>query len=143
MTDLTQLPPFVRPKLLRAALKPTGHIVSSEVSDRTLPEMLALVREHGLEDVVAKRIDNIHQPVWLLAGLWTKRRINLGEEFVVGGYTRARPAPDALAVGFYRVQDLAMPLWRIKVLYPRVAGKRSPRSKPSKQRSPLLLISRS
>ena len=38
-------------------------------------------------------------------GLWSKYRINLGQEFVVGGYTPGNPF-DALIVGFYRGKDL-------------------------------------
>jgi bifunctional non-homologous end joining protein LigD len=38
-------------------------------------------------------------------GLWSKYRINLGQEFVVGGFTPGNPF-DALIVGFYRGKDL-------------------------------------
>ena len=39
------------------------------------------------------------------SGLWSKYRINQGQEFVVGGYTPGNPF-DALIVGFYRGKDL-------------------------------------
>jgi bifunctional non-homologous end joining protein LigD len=67
--------------------------------------MLAFVKEHGLEGIVAKRRDSIYQP-GLRTGLWTKHRINLGQEFVVGGYTPGRHGVDALIVGFYRGKNL-------------------------------------
>jgi ATP-dependent DNA ligase len=37
--------------------------------------------------------------------LWSKHRINQGQEFVVGGFTGGNPF-DALIVGFYRGKDL-------------------------------------
>src|ERR1039457_3633420 len=103
--DFTQLPLFERRELLRAVLKPAGHVALSEASDRTASEMLAFVKEHGLEGVVAKRRDSIYQP-GLRTGLWSKRRINLGQEFVVGGYTPGSHGFDAFVVGFYRGKDL-------------------------------------
>jgi hypothetical protein len=43
----------------------------------------------GLEGIVAKRSDSIYEP-GRRSGLWSKFRINLGQEFVVGGYTPGR-----------------------------------------------------
>ena len=65
--------------------------------------MLKFIKPHGLEGVVAKRSDSVYQP-GLRSGLWTKHRINLGQEFVVGGYTPGTHGFDALIVGFYRGQ---------------------------------------
>jgi ATP-dependent DNA ligase len=59
----------------------------------------------GLEGVVAKRADSIYQP-GLRTGLWSKHRITMGQEFVVGGYTPSANGVDALVVGFYRGKDL-------------------------------------
>lgn len=39
-------------------------------------------------------------------GLWLKYRLNLQQEFVIGGYTRGSPGFDALIIGFYRGKDL-------------------------------------
>jgi ATP-dependent DNA ligase len=86
--DLTQLPLSERRALLRSVLKPNDHVDLSEVSDRSAAEMLAFVKKQGLEGVVAKRSDSIYQP-GLRTGLWTKHRINLGQEFVIGGYIPA------------------------------------------------------
>jgi bifunctional non-homologous end joining protein LigD len=66
--------------------------------------MLGFVKEHGLEGVVAKRADSVYEP-GKRSGLWSKYRVNLGQEFVVGGYTAGNPF-DALVVGFYRGKDL-------------------------------------
>ena len=103
--DLTRLPLSERRKILRSVIEPTEHIGLSEVSDRTAAEMLKFVREHGLEGIVAKRTDGIYQP-GLRSGLWSKHRINLGQEFVVGGYVPSNLGLDSLVVGFYRGEDL-------------------------------------
>jgi ATP-dependent DNA ligase len=67
--------------------------------------MLKFVKSHGLEGVVAKRSDSVYQP-GLRTGLWTKHRINLGQEFVIGGYTPGTHGFDALIVGFYWGREL-------------------------------------
>jgi bifunctional non-homologous end joining protein LigD len=38
-------------------------------------------------------------------GAWLKHRINRGQEFVIGGYTRGHPF-DALIVGYYKDSEL-------------------------------------
>ena len=103
--DLTRLPLSERRRILRSVVEPTEHIGLSEVSDRTAAEMLKFVREHGLEGLVAKRADGVYQP-GLRSGLWSKHRINLGQEFVVGGYVPSNLGLDSLVVGFYRGKEL-------------------------------------
>ena len=103
--DLTQVPLSERRALLQTVLKPSDHVALSEVSDRTAAEMLKFVKSHGLEGVVAKRSDSVYQP-GLRTGVWTKHRINLGQEFVIGGYTPGTHGFDALVVGFYRGREL-------------------------------------
>ena len=103
--DLTRLPLSERRKILRSVVEPADHIGLSEVSDRTAAEMLKFVREHGLEGLVAKRADGIYQP-GLRSGLWSKHRINLGQEFVVGGYVPSNLGLDSLVIGFYRGKEL-------------------------------------
>jgi DNA ligase D-like protein (predicted ligase) len=103
--DLTRMPLSERRKILRSVIRPSEHIGISEVSERTAKEMLQFVREHGLEGVVAKRKDGVHQP-GLRTGLWSKHRINLGQEFVVGGYVPSDLGLDSLIVGFHRGETL-------------------------------------
>ena len=73
----------------------------------TIPaaQMLALVREHGLEGVVAKRLSSRYEQ-GARSGAWTKLRLNLGQEFVIGGYTPGTHGFDAVVIGFYRGKDL-------------------------------------
>jgi DNA ligase D-like protein (predicted ligase) len=102
--DLTSLPLSERRKLLENLLSTDDRVGLSVVSTKA-DEMLAFVREHGLEGVVAKRRDSIYQP-GKRSGLWVKHRINLGQEFVIGGYTPGSNGFDAIIIGFYRGDDL-------------------------------------
>jgi ATP-dependent DNA ligase len=61
--------------------------------------MMKFVPSHGLEGIVAKRIDSIYQP-GQRSGLWVKHRINMGQEFVVGGYVPGTHGVDSLVIGF-------------------------------------------
>ncbi len=64
-------------------------------------EILKFVREHGLEGVVAKRSDSVYQP-GQRTGLWSKYRIDLRQEFVVGEYVPSHLGVDSIVVGFNR-----------------------------------------
>ena len=103
--DLTGLPLSERRRILSSVVQPSHHIGLSEVSDRTSAQMLTFVREHGLEGVVAKRADGVYQS-GLRTGLWSKHRVNLGQEFVIGGYVPGNLGVDSVVVGFYRGKEL-------------------------------------
>jgi hypothetical protein len=60
------------------------HLGRSHVANRPLSEMLAFVKEHGLEEIVAKRADSVYQP-GLRTGLWARHRIKQTQKFVIGG----------------------------------------------------------
>jgi ATP-dependent DNA ligase len=87
------LPLSERRRILHSVIKPSEHLALSEVSDQTASQMLSFVRTHGLEGIVAKRADSVYQP-GMRTGVWSKHRINLGQEFVVGGYRDMRYAVD-------------------------------------------------
>jgi ATP-dependent DNA ligase len=40
------------------------------------------------------------------SGLWTKRRINLSQEFVIGGYVPSHLGLDSIVIGVYREKQL-------------------------------------
>ncbi|WP_348269596.1 RNA ligase family protein [Edaphobacter paludis] len=103
--DLTMLPLSARREILRSVIKPAKHVALSEVSDQTATEMLRFVRLHGLEGIIAKRSDSVYQP-GKRTGAWTKYCINLGQEFVVGGYVPGTLGFDSLVIGFYQGEDL-------------------------------------
>jgi ATP-dependent DNA ligase len=70
----------------------------------TLAELIHAVKAQGLEGLIAKRRDSGYEP-GLRSGAWRKMRINLGQEFVIGGYTVGNPF-DALVLGYYESDRL-------------------------------------
>ena len=58
--------------------------------DAPLPDLIASVKAQGFEGLVAKRRDSRYE-AGLRSGAWQKMRVNRGQEFVIGGYTRRRP----------------------------------------------------
>jgi DNA ligase D-like protein (predicted ligase) len=99
---LVSQPLAERREILAKILPRNDHISISAVGS-SAAQMLRFVKEHGLEGIVAKRADSPYEP-GKRSGLWSKYRVNLGQEFVVGGYTPGNPF-DALIVGFYRGSD--------------------------------------
>jgi bifunctional non-homologous end joining protein LigD len=99
------LPLVERRTILAGALSPSDHVGLSQVSDKTAAQMLHFVRSHGIEGVIAKRADSVYQP-GKRTGLWTKTRINLTQEFVIGGYIQSHLGVDSIVVGFYKGKDL-------------------------------------
>jgi DNA ligase D-like protein (predicted ligase) len=102
---LTDLPLAERREILAKALPRNSHIELAAVDHRSAAHMLQFVKQHGLEGVVAKRSDGVYE-AGKRTGSWTKHRINLGQEFVIGGYTPGSHGFDALIIGFYRGKDL-------------------------------------
>jgi bifunctional non-homologous end joining protein LigD len=102
--SLLQQPLQSRRTLLMQVLRPNEHIDLS-VADMRSRHILKFVKEHGLEGVVAKRLDSVYEP-GLRSGLWQKHRLNQGQEFVIGGYTPGAHGFDALIVGVYVGKDL-------------------------------------
>jgi ATP-dependent DNA ligase len=103
--NLIRLPLSERRRILGEVIKPNQHVALSAVSDRSAAEMLKFAKTHGLEGLVAKRAESVYQP-GRRTGLWMKYRINLGQEFVVGGYIPGHLGVDSVVVGFYRGKDL-------------------------------------
>jgi DNA ligase D-like protein (predicted ligase) len=104
--NVSQLPLDERRALFGKILPLNDHISESAVEYGSSAKMLKFVKEHGLEGVIAKRSDSPYEP-GKRSGLWQKCRLNLQQEFIIGGYTRAPgDAFDALIIGFYRGKDL-------------------------------------
>jgi DNA ligase D-like protein (predicted ligase) len=103
--DVSMLPLAERRKILDKALKRNDHISNSPSEAGSSAKILTFVKQHGLEGVVAKRLDSLYEP-GKRSGAWCKYRINLGQEFVVGGYTPGGNGFDALILGFYRGKEL-------------------------------------
>jgi bifunctional non-homologous end joining protein LigD len=103
--DLMKLPLCKRREILVSTVRPHGHVGLSEVSNQTANEMLAFVKSHGLEGIIAKRSDSVYEP-GRRTGLWVKRRINASQEFVIGGYVPGHLGVDSIVIGFYRDKQL-------------------------------------
>ena len=86
-------------------MKAHDHVGISQVSSQTAIEMLAFVKSHGLEGVIAKRTDSMYEPGHR-GGLWVEHRINFRQEFVIGGYIPSHLGVDSIVIGVYRGKDL-------------------------------------
>jgi bifunctional non-homologous end joining protein LigD len=75
-------------------------VLLSEPLPGTPEDIARVVRELGLEGVVAKRADSRYEP-GRRTGAWVKVRFNLRQEFVVGGYKPAADSFDSLLTGYY------------------------------------------
>ncbi len=102
--DLTDMPLSERRKLLKSVKLRSPRIRVSEQFDISADQMLAAVSQQGLEGVVAKRKDSLYEP-GKRTDSWAKLRINLGQEFVVGGYMPGPHGVDSIIVGYYRGKD--------------------------------------
>jgi DNA ligase D-like protein (predicted ligase) len=68
--------------------------------DASLADLIAAVKAQGFEGLVAKKRTSNYEP-GLRSGAWQKMRVNLGQEFVIGGYTFGGTTFDALIFGYY------------------------------------------
>jgi DNA ligase D-like protein (predicted ligase) len=73
--------------------------------DAALPMLVQSVKAQGFEGLVAKRRNSVYEP-GLRTGAWMKMRVNRGQEFVIGGYTRGTKTFDALIFGYYEGDKL-------------------------------------
>jgi bifunctional non-homologous end joining protein LigD len=75
---------LLQKKLLPKLAEPIRY---SAPLDADLPVLIQSVKIHGFEGLVAKRCTSVYEP-GLRSGAWMKMRVNRGQEFVIGGYTR-------------------------------------------------------
>jgi DNA ligase D-like protein (predicted ligase) len=98
--DVRQLPLRERLTILKSAIVPSERVQVSEHFPGPASRFVAAVREMGGEGVVAKRLASHYEP-GKRTGAWAKKRLNIGQEFVIGGFTPGSNGIDALVVGFY------------------------------------------
>jgi bifunctional non-homologous end joining protein LigD len=105
--NVTSEPLALRRELLRhEVLTYLGApIREAPVLNASLRDLMAAVRAQGLEGLVAKRLDSGYEP-GKRSGAWQKMRLNVGQEFVIGGYTPSPQNFDALIFGYYEGSDL-------------------------------------
>jgi ATP-dependent DNA ligase len=101
--DVSQLPLNERRALFGKILPRNEHISESAVEHGSYAKLLKFVKQHGFEGIIAKRSDSPYEP-GKRSGLWQKYRLNLQQEFVIGGYTRGANGFDALIIGFIVVR---------------------------------------
>jgi bifunctional non-homologous end joining protein LigD len=100
-----RLPLRDRKEILKSTLISTEHVQLSEHFGGSLSKFLEGVKQIGGEGVVAKRLDRPYEP-GRRSGSWSKIRINIGQEFVIGGFTPGNNGIDALVVGYYEGRKL-------------------------------------
>jgi ATP-dependent DNA ligase len=98
--DVKHLALSERLPLLQSAVVPSERVQLLEHFDGHLSRFVAAVREMGGEGVVAKRLTS-HYESGKRTGAWAKKRLNIGQEFVIGGFTPGSHGIDALVIGFY------------------------------------------
>ncbi len=105
--DVMREPLHVRRHLLETKVLPklSEPIRYAAPLDADLPVLIQSVKEQGFEGLVAKRRTSVYES-GLRSGAWMKMRVNRGQEFVIGGYTRGTNTFDALVFGYYEGTDL-------------------------------------
>jgi DNA ligase D-like protein (predicted ligase) len=103
--DLTKQALSKRREVLASTVKPHDHVGISQVSSQSAEEILSFVKSHGLEGIIAKRMDSVYEP-GRRSGLWVKHRSNLSQEFVIGGYVPSHLGVDSIVIGVYRDKQL-------------------------------------
>lgn len=98
--DVKMLPLRARKDLLSRTFQANSHVQLSEHFGGPLTKFIEGVKKISGEGVVAKRLDMPYQP-GRRSGSWSKKRINIGQEFVIGGFTPGSNGIDALVVGYY------------------------------------------
>jgi bifunctional non-homologous end joining protein LigD len=100
--DLRSQPLVARREMLRTKVCPklSEPIRYSPELEASLPDLIQSVRDQHFEGLVAKRKDSLYES-GLRSGAWLKMRLNVGQEFVIGGYTPGPKNFDALIFGYY------------------------------------------
>jgi DNA ligase D-like protein (predicted ligase) len=105
--DVRREPLVKRRQLLEKKLLPKlpEPVRYSGPLDAELPVLVQSVKVYGFEGLVAKRGSSLYES-GLRSGAWMKMRVNRGQEFVIGGYTRGTKTFDALVFGYYEGEKL-------------------------------------
>jgi ATP-dependent DNA ligase len=86
-----------RREILSSTIKTNDHIGISQVSYQSAKDMLAFVKaQMAWKGSLPSSIYEQGRR----SGLWVERRINLGKEFVIGGYVPSHLGLDSVVIGF-------------------------------------------
>ena len=102
--DLTREPLQHRRARLPELVAGSGLLLSHELPGSPAA-IVEAARGLGLEGVIAKRRDSTYEP-GERSGAWQKLKLELSQEFVVGGYRVGFNAVDALLVGYREGREL-------------------------------------
>lgn len=103
--DVRGLPLSDRLALLESAFVHSARLQLAAHFPGPVDQFVSAVRKMGGEGVIAKRLSSLYEPE-KRSGAWSKFRLNIGQEFVIGGFTLAGHGVDALVVGFYEAGAL-------------------------------------
>ncbi len=99
--SLLGLPLRKREAVLDATLSELNDpIRRSGTLDAAAEQVIAAVKQQGLEGIVAKRVSSRYES-GQRTGQWVKYKTDRGQEFVVGGYKVGKDQFDNLAIGYY------------------------------------------
>jgi bifunctional non-homologous end joining protein LigD len=102
--DLMSQPLLGRRAPLAKVLEGSGLLLSQEL-EGSAADVVQSVKALGLEGVVAKRRDSLYVPGERSTD-WVKLKLELQQEFVIGGYRPSGSGIDALLVGYYEGKSL-------------------------------------
>ena len=103
-TDLRKLPLVERRARLKSLLEGTDLRFSAELSG-TPDQIIEVARQNGLEGIIAKRKDSTYSGAARTVD-WRKFKLNLAQEFVIGGYNPEPQSFSSLLVGYNEGQKL-------------------------------------
>lgn len=98
--DVKAMPLRDRIAFLHAAFIPSTHAQLCDNFPGPAADFVAAVKRLGGEGVVGKRLDRRYEP-GKRSGSWVKLRLNIGQEFVIGGFTPGTNGFDSVVVGYY------------------------------------------
>jgi bifunctional non-homologous end joining protein LigD len=102
--DLTGLPLVRRRERLPRVLDDSGLLLSQDLPG-AVSDIVHSVQALGLEGVIAKRKNSLYRPGERSQD-WQKLKLELQQEFVIGGYRSVGDAIETLLVGYYDGKDL-------------------------------------
>ena len=104
--DLRELPLIERKQKLNTLLQNAPQVLSySEHTDKMTKAQIKVLKENGMEGIVAKRADSAY--IAGKNGDWQKLKFRNSEEYVIGGFTFSESGElRSLLVGFYEDGEL-------------------------------------
>jgi DNA ligase D-like protein (predicted ligase) len=103
--DVRSLPLNERLSILDSTFVPSERAQLCANFPGPADKIISAVKGLGGEGVIAKRLDSRYEP-GQRSGAWQRIRLNIGQEFVIGGFTPGTYGFDAVIVGVYEGKKL-------------------------------------